>query len=55
MSRQLAFWVVFIVALIFTFGVRSGYIGGSYLMGGDVIFYVLVGLLGWQVYGPAIK
>ncbi len=55
MTRQLAFWVIFGVALLFSFGMRAGYLGPQYIMGGDIIFFVLVGLLGWQVYGPAIK
>jgi hypothetical protein len=55
MTRQFWFWVIFVIGLLFSLGMRSGFLGGQYVMGGDLLFFLLVGLLGWQVYGPAIK
>lgn len=57
MSIELLFWVLYIVALVFGFWVE--YVPGQpYPMRrvpGALLFFVLVGLLGWKVFGPAIR
>lgn len=53
MSRGTVFWVLmilwFILALAGYFGVRWS------LAGNSALTFVLFGLLGWKVFGPAIK
>lgn len=57
MTRGNIFWGLMI--LWFIFGL-FGYFGtGTYakwsLTGNDLLTFVLLGLLGWKVFGPAIK
>ena len=56
MSLQLLFWMIYIIALVF--GLWSNYTpaepfwyrrSGAYL-----VLWVLVGILGWEVFGAAI-
>jgi hypothetical protein len=57
MSKGLLFWILMILSLVFSLwvgwpSVSSGhYIG----MGGNLLTFVLFGLLGWQVFGAPIK
>ncbi len=59
MSRSLIFWVLmliwFVFALVINFGGSSL---GGYAHGGEIantfLFFILFGLLGWQVYGPPV-
>ena len=57
MSLSIWFWVIYVLALIF--GFWSNYTPGSPYpvknLGGSLLFFVLVGLLGWAVFGSAIK
>ena len=55
MQKGLLFWLIFIVCLLF---------GGFWCFHGDAyrgygvpmgIDFILIGLLGWGVYGPAVK
>jgi hypothetical protein len=54
MSRGLLFWVIYIVCLILW--LCGSFLGSPYLhyAGGGVIEFILIGLLGWQVYGPPV-
>ncbi len=48
------FWVVYLICLIF--GGWAGYsIGDKRYIGGGIVIFVLVGLIGWQVFGAPIK
>ena len=55
MDKSLLFWVVYVVSLLF-----GGYRlfrsdpANRFDVGGDLIFYVLVGILGWAVFGPVL-
>lgn len=52
MSLQLLFWVLYIVALVFSaYTNRAGWPGWA---GGGLLYFVLIGILGWQVFGAAI-
>jgi len=59
MSRGLIFWVLMLLWLLFgvlVFWPRGG--GGAMAfapLGGTLLQFVLFGLLGWQVFGPAVK
>lgn len=53
MSLSLLFWVLWIVALVF-----GGYSNRAALpgwIGGSLLYFILIGILGWQVFGAAIK
>jgi hypothetical protein len=52
MSRGLLFWILMI--LWFVFGLWASWpLGWGF--GSTVLLFVLLALLGWQVFGPAIK
>jgi len=57
MSRELLFWVIYIISLLV--GAWSNYEAGQPLWyrraGGYLILWILVGLLGWSVYGAPVK
>ena len=54
MTKGALFWVLMILTLLF--GVWTGYAGGWHWgLGMNLLTWVLLGLLGWQVFGAAIK
>ena len=60
MSRGLIFWVLmliwFVFALVLNFGGQGLGVAGHYgSIANSFLEFVLFALLGWQVYGPAIK
>ena len=56
MNIGIAFLVIMIVWIVFGLAVRSGYVISEYgSVGGMFLLVVLFGLLGWRVFGPAIK
>lgn len=61
MSRGVLFWVLMLLWLIFGLIVWwpvAGAAGGVWLYapaGNHILVWVLFALLGWQVFGPAIK
>jgi hypothetical protein len=55
MPLKYVFWVIFIVAFLFSVGLRGGYFGGGYAMGGTLVEYALIGILGWATFGPAVQ
>lgn len=59
MSRSLIFWAIMLLWLIFGFwwiypvgGISRDSFGP---MGDHLMIFILFSLLGWQVYGPAVK
>lgn len=55
MSLGLAFWILMLIWLVFSFALMGGYVGMEYrAIGGNLLLFVLFGLLGWQVFGPGI-
>lgn len=55
MSISLLFWVLYILSVVFS--VISNWPvgqGNSKSLIGSVVIFVLIGLLGWQVFGAAI-
>ena len=52
MSSGLLFWIIMIIGILF-----SGYTNraalGNWVMG-NIVIWVLLALLGWSVFGPAI-
>jgi len=51
MSIGLLFWILYIVALIFTGWSNRA---TPALLGGSLVYFVLIGLLGWSEFGFAI-
>jgi len=56
MTRGTLFWVIFILMVVFGFVAYWPHGGGPYWsLGYPAVNLVLMGLLGWQVFGPAVK
>jgi hypothetical protein len=60
MSKGLAFWIIMLILLVF--GIWTGYavpvVAGGYVhyyLGMTAVTYVLLFLLGWQVFGFPIQ
>ena len=57
MPLGILFWVVYVIAILF--GVWSNYEAGQPLWvkraGAYGVLWLLVGILGWSVFGPVIK
>lgn len=58
MTRGTIFWVLMLLWLIFGcvfFWPRGAGFGSYAPLGSNLLLFVLLGLLGWKVFGPAIK
>ena len=59
MSRGLLFWllmVLWLVLSVYWYWPAAGVAGAGYLvLGLPVLIFLLLGLLGWQVFGPPVK
>jgi hypothetical protein len=60
MTMRLLFWILMLLWLIVGLGGpvywAGGYSGISHIyLGGNLILYLLVGLLGWKVFGRPIE
>ena len=51
MTRGLVFWILMLLWLVF--GLWVSY-PSMYLIGGSLMLFLLLVLLGWQVFGPPI-
>ena len=52
MSLALLFWVLYIIAIVFSlYTNRANWPGWA---GGSLVQFVLIGILGWAVFGAAI-
>jgi hypothetical protein len=55
MTMGVLFWVIMLIWLIFgifTYWPAAG--GPPYPLGGHIILWILLALLGWKVFGPAL-
>ncbi len=52
MPKGLAFWIIFLIAFVF-----SVWIGWPWTFGAlpILVLFLLIGLLGWGVFGPPIQ
>jgi hypothetical protein len=56
MNKGLVFWIIMVVAVVFQVGVwQAPDRMGRYGWAGGFVVFVLLALLGWQVFGAAIK
>jgi hypothetical protein len=56
MQLGLLFWVIYVVAVIF--GVWSNYVPNTpwfKAAGAYLVLWLLVGILGWEVFGPVVR
>lgn len=57
MPKEVLFWVVYLICLVF--GMWSGYVPGQPYTyrgwGGTLAVFVLIGILGWAVFGTPVK
>jgi hypothetical protein len=57
MPLGILFWVIYIISLVFNMW-ASQVPGQPFTYrqwGGSLLFYVLVGILGWKVFGAAVS
>ncbi|MDB5307135.1 MAG: hypothetical protein JWO38_1337 [Gemmataceae bacterium] len=57
MPMGVLFWVLMLLWLVFSlYWNRSELRGGNYgVMGGNLLLFILLGLLGWKVFGAALQ
>jgi ABC-type phosphate transport system auxiliary subunit len=60
MTRAFLFWLIFVLAVLAYFGLiffwaEPGYQVTWRTSAPNLIDFILIGLLGWGVYGPPIK
>jgi len=57
MPIGILFWVLYVICLVF--GIWSGYVPGQPYTyrswGGSLVVFILLGILGWAVFGPVVK
>jgi hypothetical protein len=54
MTLGLAFWILMLIWLVFGFAWHWGMVGIYGPVGGTVLLFVLLFLLGWKVFGPPV-
>ncbi len=55
MSIGLLFWILMIIGLFFGGWLNYPFNTNGRGFGGFLVLWVLLALLGWQVFGPALK
>lgn len=57
MTRGILFWILMLLWLIFGFYLNWNVIqGGAYgIAGFNILLFILLGVLGWQVFGSPVK
>lgn len=57
MSKGLLFWILMILWLLFSiWGNWPAMRGGNYgFLGGSLLLFVLLAILGWAAFGPPVK
>jgi len=59
MTLQVWFWVLYVVSLVFSFWAGYGADPGNPYpykrWGGNLLFYLLIGILGWATFGSPVK
>ena len=55
MTLGLCFWILMLLWLVFGLAVYRGVVVGAYApLGGTLLLFILLFLLGWHAFGPPI-
>lgn len=54
MTLGLAFWILMLIWLVFGLAWHGGYVGTYGPMGGTLLLFCLLALLGWHSFGPPL-
>jgi hypothetical protein len=54
MDMGLLFWIIMILCILSYIGAWSGW-SGPWVYSNSIITLVLLGLLGWRVFGPILR
>jgi hypothetical protein len=55
MSLGLVFWLIMLIWLLFGIALHVGWIAiGLGVIGGPLVIFILLAVLGWQVFGPPV-
>jgi hypothetical protein len=54
MSAGIWFWILYVISLVFS-GWAVGFTGGPRVWGGSLVLFILIGLLGWRVFGAPLQ
>jgi len=55
MSISLLFWILYLIALVFSLWTNWPANGPAFRpLGGPLLVFVLIGLLGWKVFGQPV-
>ena len=56
MSAGIWFWIIYVLCLLFgVWSVWPTYRDSPRVFGGGLVVFILLGLLGWRVFGPPIQ
>jgi hypothetical protein len=55
MSAGIWFWIIFVICLVFGLWNEWPKDNNFRPLGGRLVIYILLGLLGWGVFGPPIN
>lgn len=57
MPIGILFWVIMIIWLLLgLYSHRADFRGGNYgYVGGNLMLFILLGLIGWRVFGPILQ
>lgn len=54
MTLGLCFWILMLLWLVFGFAWHAGAMGPYAVWGNSLLLFLLLALLGWQVFGSAL-
>jgi len=57
MSKGLAFWILMLLWLVLGIGgpIYAGYGGSMIHIGGSLLLFCVIAILGWQVFGKPVN
>lgn len=56
MQAGVWFWIIYVIFVVLFYALQWPFKEDSHrTLGGSVIVFILIGLLGWGIFGPPIK
>lgn len=55
MSAGIWFWIIYVLCVLFGFWALWPAAGGYHVLAFPGVVFVLIGLLGWGIFGPPIQ